>query len=349
MLASGEWHLSTRATQLVNRHTERRVLDDLLVALRRGKSRALVLHGEPGIGKTALLEYVAASAEGFSIVRTSAVQSEMQLAFAGLHQLCTPMLEQLSALPDPQRRALETAFGLRDGNAPDAFLIGLAVLSLFSDAAQDRPLLCLIDDFQWMDYASTAILAFVARRLGSESVGMLFATRIPDDQVGQLSTLLIEGLRPADARALLDSVLPNAALDGRIRDQIVAETGGNPLALLELPKGLTPGEMAVGFELPGALPLTSSIEESFLRRIAGLPDQTRGLLLLAAAEPTGNPVLVWRAAAKLGFEPEAAAPATAADLATFDFAHPFPSPARAVRGLQLGGCGSTATSSRRLV
>ncbi len=250
----------------------------------------------------------------------------MELAFAGVHQLCSPMLERLSAVPGPQRRALQTAFGIRDGTAPDAFLIGLGVLSLLSEVAQDRPLLCVIDDFQWMDYASVLILAFVARRLGSESVGIVFATRQANDAIGGLPTLPIEGLRPMDAKALLDSVL-QSSIDSRIRDQIVAETRGNPLALLELPKGLTPLEMAVGFELPGAVPLTGTIEESFLRRITALPEDSRWLLLLAAAEPTGNPILIWRAAAELGVEPEAAAPAVEAELATFEsrirFRHPL--------------------------
>ena len=312
--------------KLVDRYSERRVLDDLLARLLGGDSWALVLHGEPGIGKTALLEFVVDQAEGCRVVRTAGVQSEMELAFAGLHQICATMLDRLGAVPSPQREALESAFGLRVGSSPDAFLIGLAVLSLLSEVAQERPLLCLIDDFQWMDYASALILAFVARRLDSESVGIVFATRIPAQQIEGLPTLLVEGLRASDARTLLDTVLPSA-LDSRIRDQIVAETRGNPLALLELPRGLTPVELAVGFELPGAVALTGIIEESFLRRVDELPPESRSLLLLASAEPTGDPVPVWRAAARLGIGPQASAPATEAELATFEsrirFRHPL--------------------------
>ena len=312
--------------RLVDRHAERKVLDELVLALSGGQSRALVLRGEPGIGKTALLEYAAASRALLRIARTSGVQSEIELAFAGLHQLCSPMLDRVGAIPAPQRQALETAFGIRDGSEPDAFLIGLAVLSLLSEVAQERPLLCLIDDLQWMDFASTLILAFVARRLGSEAVGMLFATRSEADSLAGVPSLLVEGLRPTDARELLDSVLPSR-VDGRIREQIVAETHGNPLALLELPKGFTPLELALGFELPGAVRLTGSIEESFLRRIATLPEQTRLLLLVAAAEPTGNAALVWRAGAKLGIKRDAAAPAEAEQLASFEarirFRHPL--------------------------
>ena len=311
---------------LIDRHGERKVLDELIGTLRSGGSRALVMHGEPGIGKTALLEYVVDHAEDCQVLRTAGVQSEMELAFAGLHQLCSPMLNRLGEVPAPQREALETAFGMRAGSAPDAFLIGLGALSLLSEVAQERPLLCVIDDFQWMDYASALILAFVARRLGSESVGIVFAVRVPGDQFAGLPTLLVDGLRPTDAHALLDWVLPSA-LDRRVRDQIVAETRGNPLALLELPRGLTPVELAVGFELPGAVPLTGTIEESFLRRIDVLPDESRRLLLLAAAEPTGDPVLVWRAAAGLGLRSEAATPIVDADLAAFDtrirFRHPL--------------------------
>ena len=314
------------APKLVDRRIEREALDELLVAVKGGDSRALILYGEPGIGKTALLDYLTSVAEGCSVVRTSGVQSEMALAFAGLHQLCGSMLDRLALLPGPQGRALEVAFGLREGTPPDPFLIGLAVLGLLSEQAQRRPLLCLIDDFQWMDFSSAQILAFVARRLGSEAVGVVFATRNHLEDLGGLPSVRVEGLRPTDARELLDSVVPHG-LDGRIRDQIVIETGGNPLALLELPKALTPLDRVVAFELPGAVPLTGSIEESFLRRIAALPEQTRRLLLVAAAEPTGDTALVRRAAATLGVETEAATPAAGQQLAEFEprlrFRHPL--------------------------
>ena len=326
MVASDSSSIGVGPAGLIDRHTERRTLDEMVSAVRAGGSRALVLHGEPGIGKTALLEYTVARAEGFAVLRTSGVQSEMELAFAGLHQLCGPLLQRFEAVPGPQRRALETVFGMREGSPPDAFLVGLAVLSLLSEAAQDRPLLCMIDDFQWVDYATVLILSFVARRIGSESLGIVFATRDLNDMVRGLPSLLVEGLGPMDAKALLDSVLPNL-LDARIRDQIVAETGGNPLALLELPKGLTPLEMTVGFELPGAVPLSGTIEDSFVRRIATLPEDSRALLLLAAAEPTGDPVVIWRAAGQLGIEPTASQPASRAELATFEtrirFRHPL--------------------------
>src|SRR5262245_42215664 len=231
----------------------------------------------------------------------------MELAFAGLHQLLAPMLDRLERLPGPQREALQAAFGLSEGPAPDPFLVGLAVLSLLSEVAAERPLVCLVDDEQWLDHASAQVLAFVARRLGAESVGLIFAARVPSGDLAGLPELVVRGLPEADARALLDSVL-TGPIDGRVRDQIVAETRGNPLALLELPRGLTLAELAGGFGLPGALPLAGSIEESFRRRIGALPRQTRRLLLVAGADPTGDPALVWRAAGRLAIGADAAAP-----------------------------------------
>jgi DNA-binding CsgD family transcriptional regulator len=305
------------------------VLDRLAAAVRAGDSRALVVHGEPGVGKTALLDYLAGRAPGCRVARASGAQSEMQLAFAGLHQLCAPMLDHLETLPVPQRDALRTAFGISAGPAPDRFLVGLAVLSLLAEVAAAQPLICLVDDEQWLDHASAQVLAFVARRLGAESVGLVFAARLPSSDLRGLPELVLGGLSEADARALLDSVLP-ALIDARVRDQIVAETRGNPLALLELPRGLTPAQLAGGFGLPGApgaVPLAGSIEESFRRRIGALPDQSRQLLLLAAADPTGDPALVWRAAERLGIGTEAAAPGCEADLAEFGtrvwFRHPL--------------------------
>lgn len=300
----------------MDRRSERRVLDELVAAVRSGESRALVLHGEAGVGKTALLDYVAGHAPGCRVARTAGVQSEMELPFAGVHQLCAPMLDRLDRLPAPQRDALRTAFGMRAGPTPDRFLIALATLSLLSEVASDEPLICLVDDHQWLDFASALMLAFAARRLGAESVGLLFATRVPGGDLAGLPDLAISGLKDADARALLDSVLPTK-LDPRVRDQIAAETGGNPLALLELPQELSPAELAVGFELPGSVTLEGTIEESFQRRIAALPADTRQLLLIAAADPTGDPALLWRAAARLGIGPVAATPATAEGLAEF--------------------------------
>lgn len=292
------------------------MLDELVAAVRDGESRALVLHGEAGMGKSALLDYVANHAPGCRVARTAGVQSEIELPFAGLHQLCSPMLGRLDRLPPPQGDALRTAFGMSAGPAPDRFLIALATLSLLSEVAADEPLICLVDDQQWLDFASAQMLAFAARRLGAESVGLLFATRVPGGHLAGLPELAISGLKTADAGALLDSVVPGK-LDPRVRDQIIAETGGNPLALLELPRGLSPAELAVGFEFPGAVPLEGTIEGSFQRRIAALPAATRQLLLIAASDPTGDPALLWRAAARLGIGPQAAEPASAEGLAEF--------------------------------
>jgi DNA-binding CsgD family transcriptional regulator len=314
---------------LRGRGQQRRALDGLLAEVRAGRSRVLVVHGEPGIGKTALLGYAADTEPDFRVARAEGVESEMELPYAALHQLCGRMLDRLDRLPGPQRDALKVAFGLRSGSAPDRFLVGLAVLGLLSEVAADRPLLCLVDDAQWLDQASALVLAFVARRLDAETVALLVGTR---DRAGEgslagLPALTVEGLADADARALLASVLPGR-LDERVRDRIIAESGGNPLALLELPRGVTAAELAGGFGLPGTEPLSGRIEDSFRRRIAPLPAMTRRLLLLAAAEPTGDPALLWRAAAGLGISAEdAAAPAetdrllTVADRITF--CHPL--------------------------
>jgi DNA-binding CsgD family transcriptional regulator len=313
-------------TELTGRRAECDVLERLVEAVRAGESRALVVHGEPGVGKTALLEYLAGQASGCRVARAAGVQSEMELAFAGLHQLCAPMLDRHERLPVPQRDALQTAFGMSSGPAPDRFLIGLAVLGLLSEVAEDRPLVCLVDDEQWLDRASAQVLAFVARRLGAESVGLVFGARVPSGDLAGLPELAIGGLREDDARALLDSAL-TGPLDPRVRGQIIAETHGNPLALLELPRGLTAAELAGGFGLPGAVPLSGSIEESFRRRSEALPADTRRLLLLAAADPAGDPALVWRAARRLGIGAEAAVPAAEAGLAEFGtwvrFRHPL--------------------------
>jgi DNA-binding CsgD family transcriptional regulator len=313
-------------TGLTDRHAECAVLGRLVAAVRAGESRALVVHGEPGVGKTALLEYLAGQASGCRVAHAGGVQSEMELAFAVLHQLCAPMLDRLERLPAPQRDALRTAFGLSAGPAPDRFLIGLAALGLLSEMAGDRPLVCIVDDEQWLDSASAQVLAFVARRLGAESVGLVFGARVPTGDLAGLPELVMGGLREDDARALLDSAL-TGPLDARVRDQIVAEARGNPLALLELPRGWTAAELAGGFGLPGAIPLAGRIEESFRRQLGALPAQPRRLLQLAAAEPTGDPVLVWRAAGRLGIGAEAAGPAVDAGLAEFGvrvrFRHPL--------------------------
>ena len=318
--------LRGRTARLTGRRSESEVLDELVDAVRAGESRALVLRGEPGMGKTALLEYVAEQAVGCQVVRAAGVQSEMELAFAGLHQLLGSMLDRLDHLPVPQRDALRTAFGVSTGPAPDRFFIALAVLNLLSDVAEEQPLICLVDDEHWLDHASAQVLAFVARRLDAESVGLVFAARTTGQELIGLPELAIEGLGEDDARALLDSVL-TGPLDARVRDQIVTETRGNPLALLELPRGVTPAELAGGFALPDAMPLSGRIEESFRRRVDALPAQTRRLLQIAAADPIGEPALLWHAAGQLGIGAEAATPAVEAGLIEFGarvrFRHPL--------------------------
>ncbi|HUE28316.1 MAG TPA: AAA family ATPase, partial [Solirubrobacteraceae bacterium] len=294
------------AEVLRDRRDEREALRRLLEAVRRGQSRVLVVSGEPGVGKTALLESAISSASGIQVMRAAGVESEMELAFAALQQLCAPMLDRLDRLPAPQQDALAVAFGQRTGDAPDRFLVGLAVLSLFSEVAEELPLVCVVDDAQWLDRASAQALVFVARRLLAESVALLFATRDPSEELTGFQELRVEGLRDGDARALLGSVL-RVPLDERVRERIVAETRGNPLALLELPRGLTPAELAGGFGLLDAPGLSGRIEDSFQRRFERLPAETQRLLLVAAAEPVGDPVLVWRAAGQLAIGVEAAA------------------------------------------
>ena len=304
------------------------VLDRLLDAVRGGESGALVVRGEPGVGKPALLDYVAERASGCRVARTAGVQSEMELAFSGLNQLCIPMLDRVDRLPEPQRDALRTAFGLAGGAAPDRFLVGLAVLSLLSEVAGEEPLVCLVDDAQWLDQASAQALAFVARRLVAESVALIFAVRESSDDrdLSGLPELMLDGLGDADARALLASVI-RWPLDERVRDRIVAETHGNPLALLELPRGLTPAQLAGGFGLPSVAALPGRIEDSFARRLAPLPGATRRLLLLAAAEPLGDSALLVRAADRLGIKAQAGDAAESEGLVEFcvqvTFRHPL--------------------------
>src|SRR5918992_830172 len=271
------------------------MLDRVLEGARAGRSGALVIRGEPGVGKTALFEYAIDSAADLRVARAVGVESEMELCYAALHQLCLPMLDRLERLPAPQRDALGTAFGLSSGTTPDRFLVNLAVLSLLSEAAETQPLVCLIDDAQWLDRASAKALAFVARRLLAESVAIVFATREPIEELRGVRELVVGGLRDSDARELLASAV-RGPLDERVRDRIIAETLGNPLALLELPRGLSPAELAGGFGLPGALALSERLEESFLHRLETLRQETQLLLLVAAAEPVGDPVLLWRAA-----------------------------------------------------
>jgi DNA-binding CsgD family transcriptional regulator len=291
------------------------VLDRQLQRVRAGESSVLVVRGEAGVGKTALLEYVAERSSGCRIARIAGVESEMELASAGLYQLCAPMLDGLDGLPGPQRNALRAAFGMQDGDAPDRFLVALAVLTLLAEAAEVEPVICLVDDVQWLDRASAQALAFVARRLLAERIAMVFAVREPNDdnELTGLPELVVGGLADGDARSLLASAMPGR-LDERVLDQIVAETRGNPLALLELPRGLTAAELAGGFGLPDARPLASRVEETFVQRVRSLPGETRRLLLVAAAEPVGDVSLLWRAAERLGIRGDAGRPAEEAGL-----------------------------------
>ena len=318
----------SRVTGLTDRLGERRALDRLVDAVRAGESRALVLRGEPGVGKSVLLDYLAEKASDAAclVTRAIGVQSEMELAFAGLHQLCAPMLGRAERLPGPQRDALRTAFGLTAGPPPDRFLVGLAVLSLLSEVAGERPLIGVIDDVQWLDRASAQTLGFTARRLAVDPVGLVFAARVSDADLAGLPELEVEGLRDRDARALLEQAL-TGPLDERVRNLIIAETHGNPLALLELPRGLTSAELAGGFGLPGAGALPGRIEDNFVRQLDALPSQTRRLVQLAAADPSGDQSLVWRAAGRLGISADAVDPAVQAGLVDFSgwvrFRHPL--------------------------
>jgi len=278
------------------------------------------------VGKTALLDYLAEHASGCRVARAVGVESEMELAFAGLHQLLAPMLDRLPRLPGPQGEALRTAFGLGSGVPPDRFLVGLGVLGLLAEVAEEHPLVCLVDDAQWLDRASARVLGFAARRLEAESVGLVVAAWVPGEELAGLPELAVEGLGEGDARALLDAVL-TGPLDAQVRDRLVAEAAGNPLALVELPRGVPPAELAGGFALPDVLALSGRIEASFRRRLEALPEQSRSLLQVAAAEPVGDPVLLWRAAERLGLGAQAATPAAEAGLvevgARVRFRHPL--------------------------
>jgi DNA-binding CsgD family transcriptional regulator len=289
---------------LLGRQREQEALGRLLEVARGGRGGVLAMHGDPGVGKTALLNHAIEAGPDFRVVSAGGVEGEMDLAFAALQQLCAPILGLSERLPDPQRDALSVAFGLSAGRPPDPFLVGLAVLGLVSEAAEERPLLCLVDDAQWLDGSSARALVFVARRLLAERIAFVFAAREPGDALAGFPQVHVGPLGHRDARALLESVLPGR-LDDRVVERIVVETRGNPLALLELPRGLSPAQLAGGFGLPASLPLSAGIEESFRRRLAKLPRDARRLLLLAAADPLGDPALVWRAARELGISESA--------------------------------------------
>jgi DNA-binding CsgD family transcriptional regulator len=304
--------VSSPGRELLGRERQRMTLDRLLEAARDGHGGVLVVHGEPGVGKTALLEYAGEAAREFRVVQTVGVEAEMELPYAALQQLCSPILDLAERLPMPQGDALAVAFGLSAGAPPSPFLVGLAALGLLSEVSEQRPLLCVVDDAQWLDRASARALAFVARRLLAEKIAFVFAARELGDTLAGLPELRVEPLGRRDARTLLESVLP-APVDEHVLDRIVLETHGNPLALLELPRGMTPIQLAGGFGLP-AVPLSTSIEESFTRRLAKLPGDARRLLLIAAADPTGDPAVVWGAARQLGLPESIAETVEAEDL-----------------------------------
>jgi hypothetical protein len=314
--------------RLLGRRIECEALDGLLTDALAGRSRATVLRGEAGVGKSALLAYLSDRVEGWCVAKASGIESEMELAYSGLHQLCSPMLDHVAGLPAPQRDALETVFGRSSGPAPDRFLVGLATLTLFAEVAEHQPLVCIIDDGQWLDQASAQLLGFVARRLLAERVALVFAARtgIGDDVLAGLPELPVRGLGDNDARALL---LDNARgpVDAAVCDQIVTESHGNPLALLELPCTWSATDLAVGFGFPGSNPVVSKIEQGYAQRLLRLPSDTRMLVLAAAADPLGDPVPLYRAAEMLGLDMAMANPAVDAGLlevfGRVEFAHPL--------------------------
>jgi DNA-binding CsgD family transcriptional regulator len=317
---------------LLGRRTERDAVERLLAGAKAGHSGALLVRGEAGIGKTALLEHTrhAAATSGFRVEHLVGAESEAQLGFAGLHQLCAPVLDRARSLPEPQLASLEVAFGLRDGAVPDRFLVGLATLNLLAEIAENAPLLCIVDDAQWLDQVSSQVLAFVARRLEVEQVAMLFALREPTDRdialFAGLPELRLGGLGDTEARELLAAEV-RSPLDDRVRDRIISEARGNPLALLELPRSFRIAGPTSGFEPPDVLDVPRRVEDEFRRRSASLPADTQLLLLVAAAEPTGDVELLWRAAADLGIEREAAKAAETSGLWELDtrvrFRHPL--------------------------
>jgi DNA-binding CsgD family transcriptional regulator len=312
---------------MLGRAREREQLDRLIAGARAGTSGALVIRGDAGMGKTALLGHVATQSTGCRVIRATAVESEMELAYAGLHQLCQTLAKGLDALPTPQRDAVVRAFGLREGAVPDRFLVGLGVLSLFAETAEARPLVCLVDDAHWLDQASLQILGFVARRLGAEAVIIVFGVRhgsdVPD--LAGLPEMILGPLGVDDARAMLASVMPGR-VDEAVRNRIIAEAHGNPLALLELPRAWATAGFAGGYGLPEGGSLSGRIEESFRRRFLSLPDETRRLLLVAAAESAGDPAVVWAAADRLGIRAGVDGPAATAGLVEagiLRFRHPL--------------------------
>jgi DNA-binding CsgD family transcriptional regulator/tetratricopeptide (TPR) repeat protein len=319
-------------SRLFGRTAELEILERLIANVRRGRSAVLVVRGEPGIGKTELLRQLIAGVSGFGVARVAGVESEMELPYAGLHQLCAPMLGRLGSLAEPQRGALSLAFGLASGDCSDRFLVALAALSLMAEAAQERPILCVVDDAQWLDQASAQVLGFIARRLLAEPVALVFAVRTPapgdpaSDHLAGLPELRLGGLDEQSAQALLATVI-SGPLDESVRARILAETHGHPLALLELYRGRSAADLAGGFALPDAGDLPRRIEDQYAARLGELPAEVQRLVLLAAADPVGDPALILRAAETLGLDPGTVNLAVAADLlefgATVHFRHPL--------------------------
>ena len=316
------------ASQFLDRRREREHLDTLLLGARAGRSAVLVLRGEAGVGKTALLRYIARQPSGSRVAQIAGVEAEMELPFAGVHQLCAPMLDRLPALPTPQREALRIALGVATGDPPDRFLISLATLSLLSAVAEERPLICLVDDAQWLDSASAQILTFVARRLMAESMAIVFAVREPAvaRHFAGLPQLSVDGLDDSAARALLEGAVPGR-IDAGVRDRILAESRGNPLALLELPRGMSAMDLAGGYAVLAATELPVRLERHYLERIEALPEATRRLLLVVAADSVGDATLIWQAARELGIGSDALGAAEDAELLTIGaqvrFRHPL--------------------------
>ncbi len=311
---------------MLGRKHEREMLDRLCQAALDGRGAALVLHGEPGVGKTALMECAVEMSREFEILRTVGIEGEMALPYAALHQFCSSKVGLIKHLPEPQRLALDVAFGLDSGPVPDPFLVGLAVLGLLAEAARKQPLLCLVDDAQWLDIESARALSFVGRRLLAERVVLIFSARQVGDVLASLPECLVGPLGRSDSRALLESVLPSR-LDEGVLDRIVRETDGNPLAILEMPHGLTPAQLAGGFGSPVAQPLSNRIEQSFESRIADLSNEERQLLLIAASDLVGNPTLIWAVAQLLGIPESAARKVESEGLISFGtevvFRHPL--------------------------
>ena len=315
--------------RLIDRSAETQMIRQVLDSVRRGMSGALVLRGEPGVGKSALLDYAAECAADLQVVRIVAVESETSLGFAAVHRLLLPFLHSVDRLPGPQRRALSVTFGLVTGPPADPFLVGLAVLTLLADVAEVRPVLCVIDDAQWLDEDSASVLGFVVRRLLADRVGMLFAIREttePDPHLQALPGLRLAGLPEQDAYELLATVV-DRPIDADVAQRIVAGTGGNPLAMVEAARELTPGQLRGQVPLLEPLPVGHQLEDLFVRRVRELPAETQTLLLLGAAEQPGRGDRLWRAAAALGITESAAAPAEAARMVTFwpevRFSHPL--------------------------